>query len=106
MLNDRGGIESDLTITRLSPTAFFAVVPGATLQRDLAWMSKHLCPEEFVVVTDIRHVVFTNSAVSRNKKITDIKQPHTTALLKLPACIFVDHTSTDLRWTHFRQAVG
>ena len=38
MLNERGGIESDLTVTRLSETAFFLVVPGATLQRDLAWL--------------------------------------------------------------------
>ena len=42
MLNRSGGIESDLTVTRLSENAFFAVVPGATLQRDLAWLRKHL----------------------------------------------------------------
>ncbi|MBO0132100.1 GcvT family protein [Agrobacterium burrii] len=53
MLNNRGGIESDLTITRLSETAFFAVVPGATLQRDLAWLRKQMRQEEFVVVTDV-----------------------------------------------------
>jgi len=52
MLNGRGGIESDLTISRLSETAFFLVVPGATLQRDLAWLRKHL-GEEFVVITDV-----------------------------------------------------
>jgi glycine cleavage system T protein len=52
MLNERGGIESDLTVTRLSETAFFLVVPGATLQRDLAWLRKHL-KDEFVVITDV-----------------------------------------------------
>jgi 4-methylaminobutanoate oxidase (formaldehyde-forming) len=52
MLNARGGIESDLTVTRLSETAFFLVVPGATLQRDLAWLRKHLA-DEFVVITDV-----------------------------------------------------
>ncbi|AWC23479.1 Aminomethyltransferase [Aminobacter sp. MSH1] len=52
MLNQRGDIESDLTVTRLSPTAFLAVVPGATLQRDLAWFRKHLA-DEFVVITDV-----------------------------------------------------
>ncbi|WP_438753060.1 GcvT family protein [Pararhizobium sp. O133] len=52
MLNARGGIESDLTVTRLSETAFLLVVPGATLQRDLAWLRKHLA-DEFVVITDI-----------------------------------------------------
>ncbi|MGS1097223.1 GcvT family protein (plasmid) [Aquamicrobium terrae] len=53
MLNARGGIESDLTVTRLSETAFFAVVPGATLQRDLAWLRRHARPQEFVVITDV-----------------------------------------------------
>jgi glycine cleavage system T protein len=52
MLNRRGGIESDLTVSRLSETAFLAVVPGATLQRDLAWLRKHLA-DEFVVITDV-----------------------------------------------------
>ena len=52
MLNNRGGIECDLTVTRLSETAFFLVVPGATLQRDLAWLRRHL-GDEFVVITDI-----------------------------------------------------
>ncbi|OAP38319.1 FAD-dependent oxidoreductase [Sinorhizobium glycinis] len=52
MLNARGGIESDLTVTRLSETAFLLVVPGATLQRDLAWLRKHL-RDEFVVITDV-----------------------------------------------------
>jgi 4-methylaminobutanoate oxidase (formaldehyde-forming) len=52
MLNNRGGIECDLTVTRLSDTAFFLVVPGATLQRDLAWLRRHL-GEEFVVITDV-----------------------------------------------------
>jgi len=51
MLNARGGIESDLTVTRLSETAFLLIVPAATLQRDLAWLRRHL-GEAFAVVTD------------------------------------------------------
>ncbi|MEQ8306358.1 MAG: FAD-dependent oxidoreductase [Hoeflea sp.] len=52
MLNTRGGIECDLTVTRLTETAFLLVVPGFTLQRDLAWLRRHL-GEEFVVITDV-----------------------------------------------------
>ncbi|MFT4151435.1 MAG: FAD-dependent oxidoreductase [Paracoccaceae bacterium] len=52
MLNHKGGIESDLTVTRLSETAFFLVVPGATLQRDLAWLRAHV-GEAFAVITDV-----------------------------------------------------
>jgi 4-methylaminobutanoate oxidase (formaldehyde-forming) len=52
MLNERGGIESDLTVSRLTETAFLLIVPGATLRRDLAWLRKHL-GDEFVVITDV-----------------------------------------------------
>jgi glycine cleavage system T protein len=52
MLNAKGGIESDLTVTRLSETAFLLVVPGATLQRDLAWLRAHL-GDRFATITDI-----------------------------------------------------
>jgi glycine cleavage system T protein len=52
MLNARGGIESDLTVARLTETAFLAVVPGATLQRDLAWIRRHV-GDAFCVVTDV-----------------------------------------------------
>ncbi|PHR22596.1 MAG: FAD-dependent oxidoreductase [Hoeflea sp.] len=52
MLNRRGGIESDLTVTQLSDTAFLLIVPGFTLQRDLAWLRRHL-GDEFVVITDV-----------------------------------------------------
>lgn len=52
MLNSRGGIESDLTITRLSETAFLAIVPAATLQRDISWMKRHV-GEWNAVVTDM-----------------------------------------------------
>lgn len=52
MLNAAGGIESDLTVTRLSETAYLLVVPGATLQRDLAWLRRHV-GEAFAVITDV-----------------------------------------------------
>ena len=52
MLNDRGGIEADLTVTRLSATAYLLVVAGATLTRCLAWLRAHLA-DDFAVVTDV-----------------------------------------------------
>lgn len=52
MLNAAGGIEADLTVTRLSETAYLLVVPGATLTRNLAWLRAHL-GDAFAVVTDV-----------------------------------------------------
>ncbi len=50
MLNDNGGIECDLTVSRLSETAFLLVVPCATLQRDLAWLRGHVADLSCAIV--------------------------------------------------------
>ena len=52
MLNDRAGIEADLTVTRLSDTAFLLVIAGALTQRLLAWLRAHL-GGDFAVITDV-----------------------------------------------------
>ena len=52
MLNERGGIEADLTVTRLSDTAFLLVTPAASVPRDLAWLRRHL-GTDVAVVTDV-----------------------------------------------------
>ena len=52
-LNARGGIEADLTVARLSESAFLVVTPAATVQRDLAWLRRHTPEDAHVVVTDI-----------------------------------------------------
>jgi 4-methylaminobutanoate oxidase (formaldehyde-forming) len=52
MLNRRGGIEADVTVARLSETAFLVVTAGANLRRDLAWIKGHV-GDAFAVVTDV-----------------------------------------------------
>ena len=52
MLNERGGIESDLTVTRLREDSFLFVVPAATLVRDLSWLNRQK-QNLNVVVTDM-----------------------------------------------------
>ena len=73
MLNTRGGIESDLTVTRLSETVFFLVVPGATLQRDLAWLRRHL-GDAFAVVTDVTagEAVFSVMGPKARELLSDV----------------------------------
>ncbi len=41
MLNRKGGIECDLTVSRLTETSFLLIVPGSTIQRDLAWLNRN-----------------------------------------------------------------
>jgi len=40
-LNQRGGIEADVTLTRLSETSYIVITPAATVQRELSWMRRH-----------------------------------------------------------------
>jgi glycine cleavage system T protein len=40
-LNQKGGIEADLTVTRLGETSFMVITSTATVRRDLAWLHRH-----------------------------------------------------------------
>ena len=42
LLNTRGGIEADLTVSRLAPDLFYVVTGTGFRTHDLAWMSDHL----------------------------------------------------------------
>ena len=53
MLNQRGGVECDLTVTRLLEQEFLLVVPAATVQRDLAWLNRHAGSEAHLFIQDV-----------------------------------------------------
>ena len=53
MLNERGGFESDLTITRLASDSFFILTGSAQATRDADWINRHLRNEEFAVLVDV-----------------------------------------------------
>ena len=52
-LNERGGIEADLTVTRLSETSFMIVTAGAAARRDLTWAKRHLAGAADAFITDV-----------------------------------------------------
>ncbi len=52
-LNERGGIEADLTVTRLAEDAYMVVTGAAVARRDLLWLQRHLDAETRAVVTDV-----------------------------------------------------
>ena len=51
-LNSTAGIEADVTVTRLSETAYLVVTPAATRLADQTWMRRHLGNFN-VVITDV-----------------------------------------------------
>jgi len=53
MLNERGGFESDLTVTRLAGDAYLIVTGSAQGTRDLDWIRRHLPAGARATVTDV-----------------------------------------------------
>ena len=51
-LNARGGIEADVTVTRLSEKAYLVVTPAATRLADETWLRRHL-GGRMVMITDV-----------------------------------------------------
>ncbi|MCV2892500.1 GcvT family protein [Lentibacter sp. XHP0401] len=51
-LNAKGGIEADVTVTRLSEAAYLVVTPAATRLADETWLRRHLGNDR-AIVTDV-----------------------------------------------------
>ena len=71
-LNDKGGIEADLTVTRLSQTAYLIVTGAETEVKDFNWLSRH--------IPDDAHAILTN--VSSAMGVISIMGPNARALLQ------------------------
>jgi glycine cleavage system aminomethyltransferase T/glycine/D-amino acid oxidase-like deaminating enzyme len=52
-LNERGGIEADLTVTRLAENEFMVISGAATTHKDLDWLKRHIGVDDFCSVTDV-----------------------------------------------------
>ncbi|AMO23160.1 FAD-dependent oxidoreductase [Ramlibacter solisilvae] len=53
MLNERGGIESDLTVMRQAADRFLIVTGSAQATRDADWIGRHIAPGQHAVLTDV-----------------------------------------------------
>lgn len=53
LLNELGGIESDMTITRLDETTYLAITGAMQARRDADWLRRNIKEDEFVTVTDV-----------------------------------------------------
>ncbi len=68
MLNERGGHESDVTVTRLAPDRFLVVTGSAQATRDLDWIERHLGASEAAVVTDVSGMTSVLSLMGPNAR--------------------------------------
>jgi 4-methylaminobutanoate oxidase (formaldehyde-forming) len=53
MLNERGGFESDVTITRLAQNEFFILTGSAQATRDFAWIERHIGADQCAALVDV-----------------------------------------------------
>jgi len=53
MLNERGGFESDVTVTRLDAETFFILTGSAQATRDADWIERHIEDGECAALVDV-----------------------------------------------------
>lgn len=52
-LNERGGIEADVTVTRLAHDRYLVVTAAGAQTRDMAWLQRHIPADAICVATDV-----------------------------------------------------
>jgi glycine cleavage system aminomethyltransferase T len=67
-LNQRGGIEADLTVTRLSDTAYLVITAAAAARRDFGWLRRHIPEGAHSVATDIGSSLAVLSVMGPNSR--------------------------------------
>ena len=53
MLNERGGVEADVTITRVAPDCFYIVDAAATQTKTFSYIQSHIAADEYAFLTDV-----------------------------------------------------
>ena len=67
-LNERGGIEADLTVTRLAEDCFLIVTAAATEVRDFDWLKRHIPAEARCVLTNVTSALGVISIMGPNAR--------------------------------------
>ena len=67
-LNEQGGIEADLTVTRLSEDSFLIVTAAATEVRDFHWLKRHIPAAAHCVLTNVTSAMGVISVMGPNAR--------------------------------------
>ena len=93
-LNRFGGIEADLTVTRLGEREFLVLSAPATSVRDLAWIRRHIADDEFTTVADVSGTMAMIAVMGPAAR--DLLQPLTDCDLSNDAFPFATSREIDL----------
>ncbi len=99
-LNDRGGIEADLTITREAEDRFLVVTAAATQVRDLHWLQQHIPADARATAIDITSGLATLSVMGPRSR--DLLQSLTNADLSNAAFPFGTSQMIELGYARLR----
>lgn len=99
-LNARGGIEADVTITRLHETSFMVVTAAASATRDRDWLERHIPPDSHVSIIDFSSAEAVLAVMGPNAR--ELLQPLTSTDLSAQAFRFGSAQEIDIGYGHCR----
>lgn len=99
-LNPHGGIEADVTITRLAENEFLILSGPATFNRDLAYLKRHIGPDDFCTVADVTGTMAMLPVMGPDAR--RLLQPLTDADLSAESFAFGDSRRIDLAFGFVR----
>jgi len=99
-LNERGGIEADVTVTRLDETSFLVVTSAATTVRDLAWLRRHVPADARCTTLDVTSAEACLAVMGPRSR--DLLQSVTTADLSNASFPFGTAREIDVGMAHVR----
>jgi 4-methylaminobutanoate oxidase (formaldehyde-forming) len=99
-LNERGGIEADVTVTRLAETSFLVVTSAACAVRDFTWLQRQISEGARCVAIDVSSGEACLAVMGPNARA--LLQPLTTADLSNAAFPFGMARTIELGMAHVR----
>ena len=100
MLNERGGYESDFTVTRLAPDEFLIVTGSAQATRDYDFITRHLPADRHVALVDVTSMYAVFAVMGPQSR--DLLQKVTRADLGNDAFAFGASRTIDLGYATVR----
>ncbi len=99
-LNEQGGIESDLTITRFDEDAYMVVTAVGSQTRDFDWLRRHITDDDRVIITDVTSGWTMLGLMGPNSR--PLLQSLTTTDMSNEAWAFGDHREIELGYARVR----
>ena len=68
LLNERGGIEADITVTRIEQDSFLVIDSGTSQTKSFHWLKRQMSPDAFAALTDVTSSYVVLSVMGPNSR--------------------------------------